>query len=478
MTCPSMNRFRAGLAAAAVAVVAAAVLSPPAFASPTITEFPAGGPNNEVDNGFPVNPEELTTGPDGNIWYTDGSYVYHMSASGTNVAVITGPDSSVPTSNRDPADSATGIVTDAGDIWYTDGPDIGCIVPGSPPTVQTFAIPVPTTGGTPQADGIMVDRLGLLWFTDVGTNNIDAWSVGSGCVAHGKLEFPVNAQLGENTGTNPLTDADSIAVGPNGYIWFTEAGAQRIGEMSPSGFVVGTFPAPPATLSGGEPLGITAGPDGNLWFTYLNSDMVGRITPGGGVTDYSLPDHGGGSTWSIIKGPDGNLWFTDTGNAVGCINSLGNAALYTTPTSTNSDGITIGPDGNIWFAENTGQNIGRLAPVQCGASTVGTGTPPPSTPPPSTPPPAFGPGGVIGAPPSSVCVSNGTLTFTIHSFQSVIYKQITVYVKGKRVKRLKGRRHKAKIVLRHLRYRKFAIKIVVNSTSWTVTGTRTYQSCS
>lgn len=94
-----------------------------------------------------------------------------------------------------------------------------------------------------------------------------------------------------------------------------------------------------------------------------------------------------------------------------------------------------------------------------------------------SPPPVFGSSGAVQAPPSSRCVGKNGLLLVIRSFQNVTYKQITVYVKGKRVKRLKGLRRKARIVLRQLPQGKFVVKIFVYSTSWTVAGTRRYHSC-
>ena len=39
--------------------------------------------------------------------------------------------------------------------------------------------------------------------------------------------------------------------------------------------------------AGAVPDVIVAGPDGNLWFTEIGADRVGRITPGGAVTEFS-----------------------------------------------------------------------------------------------------------------------------------------------------------------------------------------------
>src|SRR5262245_45830415 len=83
-------------------------------------------------------------------------------------------------------------------------------------------------------------------------------------------EFPV-----PTTSSTPTT----IVVGPDGNLWFTEQGADKIGRITPTG-VVTEFTVPPP---GSFPVGIAAGPDGNLWFTLAVGNQIGRITPAGVV---------------------------------------------------------------------------------------------------------------------------------------------------------------------------------------------------
>jgi hypothetical protein len=59
-------------------------------------------------------------------------------------------------------------------------------------------------------------------------------------------------------------------------VWFTEASANKIARISPSGQVT-EFPIP--TL-GAHPLDIVRGSDGNLWFTENGAARIGRITSG------------------------------------------------------------------------------------------------------------------------------------------------------------------------------------------------------
>ena len=65
--------------------------------------------------------------------------------------------------------------------------------------------------------------------------------------------------------------------------------------------------------------GITAGPDGNVWYSVLGAERVGRVTPSGQVTEYTIP-----TPYSPVQrltaGPDGNIWFAENGaNKIGYI---------------------------------------------------------------------------------------------------------------------------------------------------------------
>jgi virginiamycin B lyase len=71
------------------------------------------------------------------------------------------------------------------------------------------------------------------------------------------------------------------------------------------------------TPSGASAYGIASGPDGNLWFTEAGGNNIGRITTAGSITEFAIPTAGSGPA-GIASGPDGNLWFTETvGNNIG-----------------------------------------------------------------------------------------------------------------------------------------------------------------
>ncbi len=68
------------------------------------------------------------------------------------------------------------------------------------------------------------------------------------------------------------------------------------------------FPLPTAFS---YPEAITAAADGNLWFTEAGANRIGRITTAGDVSEFPIP--GAGTARGIAAGPDGNVWFTEEG---------------------------------------------------------------------------------------------------------------------------------------------------------------------
>src|SRR5262249_19243621 len=117
----------------------------------SVTEFgllPASGPY------------ELTTGPDGNVWFTENTSnkIGRITTSGT----VT--EFSIPTSNSGPQSITTGP---DGALWFTENASnkIGRITTGGSFTEFSLA-----SGSHPL--GIATGSNGNLWFTEYGTNKI------------------------------------------------------------------------------------------------------------------------------------------------------------------------------------------------------------------------------------------------------------------------------------------------------------------
>ena len=300
-----------------------------------IAEFPVPPPTSE--------PYGITAGPDGNLWFTEGtsSQIGRITPTGQVTEFSAGIT---------PDGSPTGITAGPdGNLWFTeeDPSQVGRITPTG--QVTEFA-----AGITPGSDpyGITAGPDGILWFAEEGNG------IGRITPSGHVTEFTV--------GITPGGEPRAITVGPDGNLWFTEFGG-RIGRITPTGQVT--------EFSTGIPLNsfpdsITAGPDGNLWFTEL-AGRIGRITPTGQITEFSAGITPFGPK-GITAGPDGNLWFASIQDQVGRITPTGQVTEFSAGITPGSYpiGITAGHDGNLWFTESGDGKIGRLDMPLTAAGTV------------------------------------------------------------------------------------------------------------
>ncbi len=199
---------------------------------------------------------------------------------------------------------------------------------------------VPTPDSYPESVALGPD--GAVWFTEKQGNKVGRLAPG------GRWdEFSVPTQDSRPQG---------IAAGPDGNLWFTENRGNRIGRVTPSG-VITEFPLP---TPGSYPFGITSGPDGALWFTLSGTNRIGRITVDGQVSEFALARTQ--TPYGIATGPDGNLWFTGfNSNTIGRITPEGRVAEFPLPTLDSApQGIAAGPDGGLWFTEVAADAVGRI----------------------------------------------------------------------------------------------------------------------
>lgn len=305
----------------------------PAHAQDTldITEF-----SIPTNNFYPAYPYGITSGPDGNLWFTESfrNKIGQITLSGA----IT--EFSVPTEKSYPEDIVSGP---DGNLWFTENGTgkIGRITPSG--VFTEFSIPTINSG----PGGITSGPDGNLWFTEILGNKIGRIST-DGIIT----EFTI-----PTVGSYPRR----ITTGPDGNLWFTEQYANKIGRITPSGIItefnLGVFNV--------GPYGITSGPDGNLWFTENSMNRIGRITPNGVITEFRIDEGFGGLyTYDITTGSDGNLWFTEyaTGESTWKIGKITTSGTFSTYSVTGNYilGITSGPDGNIWFTDQHGGKIGRV----------------------------------------------------------------------------------------------------------------------
>ena len=156
---------------------------------------------------------------------------------------------------------------------------------------------------------------------------------------------------------NPNSGPTTIAIAPDGTLWFTEGSGNRIGRMAPDGTGIKEFDLPHA---GSAPRIITIGSDGNFWFSEHLGNRIGRITPAGVISEFDIPTPDSQPRATAL-GRDGNVWFGEfVGGKIGRMTLAGQVTEFTLPGADRGPGdITAGADGNMWFVELNGRADNR-----------------------------------------------------------------------------------------------------------------------
>jgi streptogramin lyase len=204
---------------------------------------------------------------------------------------------------------------------------------------------------------VTTDALGNVWFTTDGTNN----SIG---------EMNTTGTVIQAIKDPGMTGLTSITIGPDGAVWFTNAGANNIGRLDPSTDVVTYFND--ASIS--TPDSITKGPNGQLWFVNSGNNSIGEVDPATGLVS-NFTDPSVSEPTSIISGPDGALWFTNrsssTCGSIGSVTTTGHFSNFTDASISEPTSIAVGPDGALWFTNSgtcAGINSGSIGRISTSGS--------------------------------------------------------------------------------------------------------------
>ncbi len=321
-----------------------------------------------------VEPQGITTGSDGNLWFTENGAgrIGCMTPAGvvTSFALpAVPPPAGSPAGTAATTAHPTAIATGPdGALWFTGIPgEIGRITTAG--VVTEFALPAvpppagskPGTASTPaMPTSIAAGPDGALWFTGV-PGELGRISTAGVVTEFAVPEIPPPA--GSSPGTaGTLATLTAITAGPDGALWFTGVPGE-VGRITTAGVVTELAVSEGASSTPATLTSITAGPDGALWFTGAPGE-VGRITTVGAVTQFAVPEipppagsyPGTVSTpatlTAITAGPDGALWFTGVPGKLGRVTTAGAVSEFAVPGDFDHvAGLTSGPNGNVWFTE-------------------------------------------------------------------------------------------------------------------------------
>jgi streptogramin lyase len=297
---------------------------------------PTAAPRAAIADTIPLTaqPEELTAGPDGNVWVA-------LSGSTDDLARVR-PGGAVTYYDLPGVAGGLGALTVGPDknLWGTLSTGVVKIPPGDPTNPTTYAI-----NGFTDARGIDLGPDGNLW------------------AASGDKVFripPANPVTATDF-TVPNMGARGVAAGPR-RIWVADGADGRLLAFRTDG----TFTSHDV---GGNPQGVAAGPKGQVLYTNPGTTphTAGRLTVGGTPKLTNLPDTD--PSFSVAFGADGAYWvglFLTRQLAritpEGKVSRLGRFPQPLKPRF-----VAGGPKGTIWVSlQDPGNNgaIGKITGVR------------------------------------------------------------------------------------------------------------------
>jgi virginiamycin B lyase len=304
----------------ALIVLAATLLVPAsAMAAPALDgEFSVSG-----------EPDQLATGPDGNVWFT-----LKNSSNTKEFGKIT-PDGTV-TEYDTPGDVAVvGIATGQdGNIWMTGNTKIIRVQPADPTVgAVTFNVAELTSPQT-----IVAGPGNKLW-----------------TASGSKLITITTAGLNEAPPGVTLTGARGIAVGGDGNVWVADFGAGAIVRIPPDASSSTAFNV------GGGPQQVTAGPAGQLAFTNP-SNALGRIAYDGSFTPTDMPNT---DPFGVVFANDDAYWTAQF--AVDMLARVTPSGAYTQLPLTPGSGpryLAKGANNTLWVGLEKTKKIARVTGVE------------------------------------------------------------------------------------------------------------------
>ncbi len=335
-----MSRRSGRLPAATVVVGLVLSLASGALAAPigALKQFKVPTANSQ--------PRAITTGSDGNRWFTEGT---EFTAAPAKIARIT-PGGVITEFAPDVADGCnvciiTDIAQGPGGILYITSNDPNLMRFNV--ATESFETPVQMPNTSALGGNLAISATDV-WITDF--NNDVVWRY----------------HLSDGQFTSSLvTDPGDVAVDVAGNAWFTQPGdvnapgTSNIGRIDAVSGAVTTTPTTDGAITV-APRSVTVAADGQVWFTArFTPQAVGRLNPStNSVTLLPLTNTGPSG---IAASADGSVWFTqETKGNVARITNDGVITEGKTVKGSAPFGITVAPNGDPWYSMMAADKIATL----------------------------------------------------------------------------------------------------------------------
>ncbi len=173
----------------------------------------------------------------------------------------------------------------------------------------------------------------------------------------------LNVQIKEYEVPTPKSRPHDPALAPDGSLWYTGQGANKLGRLDPK---TGEFKEYPLKTPNSGPHGLVADKDGNIWFTAISGGYVGKLNPKTGeIAEYRAENGVEIDPHTPVFDHDGILWFTnEETNYIGRLDpKTGKMTLTKVPTPHAVPyGIVILPNNTPIFCEFGANQLGSIDP--------------------------------------------------------------------------------------------------------------------
>jgi virginiamycin B lyase len=173
----------------------------------------------------------------------------------------------------------------------------------------------------------------------------------------------LNVPIKEYEVPTPQSRPHDPALAPDGSLWYTGQGANKLGRLDPN---TGQFKEYPLKTANSGPHGLVADKEGNIWFTAIYAGYVGKLDPkSGAISEYRPADGTRIDPHTPVFDHNGILWFTnEETNYIGRLDpQSGQITLAKVPTPHAVPyGIVILRNNAPFFCEFGTNKLGTIDP--------------------------------------------------------------------------------------------------------------------